>query len=113
MLVWCSRAAACGLAKEPLQPRGRGHPGRRQDLQRHVPAERLLLRLVDDPHAAAADLPQDAEVAQPLQRARRKGRAGALPRPRELAVSGRISSMSKSVGKRSRIRRANCGCFSA
>ena len=68
------------LAKKPLQARGRGHPGRRQDLQRHVPAERLLLRLVDDAHAAAADLPQDAEIAQPLQRRPAKaGRRGRWP----------------------------------
>jgi hypothetical protein len=38
--------------------------GERQDLQRHAPAERDLLRLVDDPHAAAADLAEQPEVAE-------------------------------------------------
>ena len=39
---------------------------RRQDLERDVAAERLLLGLVDDPHPAPADLAEDPEVAQPL-----------------------------------------------
>ena len=38
----------------------------RQDLQRHVPAQALLHRLVDDAHAAAGDLPHDSVIAQPL-----------------------------------------------
>jgi hypothetical protein len=54
----------------PLEP---AHLGRvrqgvgGQDLQRDAAAEALLLRLVDDAHAAAAHLAEDAEVAQPLQ----------------------------------------------
>ena len=52
-----------------------------QDLQRHVPAERLLLGLVDHAHAAPAHLAEDAEVAQPLQPpARGRGRSGVGPR---------------------------------
>ena len=54
----------------PLEPQhllgvGQGRIG--QDLQRHAPAERLLLGLVDDAHAAPADLAEDPVVAQPLQ----------------------------------------------
>ena len=54
----------------PLEPQhllgvGQGRIG--QDLQRHAPAERLLLGLVDHAHAAPADLAEDAVVAQPLQ----------------------------------------------
>ena len=36
----------------------------RQDLQRHVPAQRVLLGLVDHAHAAAADLAEDPVVAE-------------------------------------------------
>ena len=35
-------------------------------LEGDVPAERLLHRLVDDPHAAAAQLAEDAELPQPI-----------------------------------------------
>ncbi len=38
-----------------------------QDLEGDVPAERDLLRLVDDAHAATADLADDAVVAQALE----------------------------------------------
>ena len=62
------------LAAEPLQ----GHRGRpttwpRQDLQRHAAAQRDLLGLVDDPHAAPADLAEDPVVAD-LPEARDGGR---------------------------------------
>ena len=40
------------------------HRGERQDLQRDAAAERELLGLVDDAHAAAAELAEDAEVAE-------------------------------------------------
>jgi hypothetical protein len=39
----------------------------RQHLQRHAPVEGNLLRLVNDAHAAAADLADEAEVAQLTQ----------------------------------------------
>jgi hypothetical protein len=51
----------------------------RQYLEGHVAAERFLFGLVDDAHAAAADLAQDAVVAQSLQAAtlgQRRVRAG-------------------------------------
>ena len=63
------------LAPEPDQ---RGRPQEsiaRQHLQRHATAQALLHRLVDDPHAPAADLPEDPVVAQPL------GHRPAAPRP--------------------------------
>ena len=56
MLVWCSLAARPGLALEPPALLGVAEQLRRQDLQGDVPAQRDLLGLVDDPHAAAADL---------------------------------------------------------
>ena len=37
----------------------------RQDLQGHAPAQRDLLGLVDDAHAAPADFPQQTKIAQP------------------------------------------------
>ena len=50
----------------------------RQHLQGDVPAQRVLLGLVDDAHAAAADLAEDAVVAQlPQRRQRLPDRAGA------------------------------------
>ena len=38
----------------------------RQDLEGDVAAQRFLLGLEDDPHAAPADLAEDAEVAELL-----------------------------------------------
>ena len=52
------------LDLEPLQLPGVQRRGERQDLQRHPPAQRDLPRLVDDPHAAPADLADDPVVAQ-------------------------------------------------
>ena len=75
MLVWCSRAADLASRQEPLEMAGVEQGVRRQDLERDVAAERLLLGLVDDPHAAAADLAEDAEVAEPLGNAARLGSA--------------------------------------
>ena len=53
------------LAAEPLEA-----PGVEvdvvEDLEGDVPPERLLDRLVDDPHPAPAQLAEDAELAQPL-----------------------------------------------
>ena len=69
------------LAAEPLQGLliVQGVP--RQDLQRHPPAQRLLLGLVDHAHAAPAHLAEDAEVAQPLRPpALGRGRSGVGPR---------------------------------
>ncbi len=53
-----------GLGLEPTQLVGIQRRGERQYLQRHLAVERDLLGLVDDPHAAPADLAEDAEVAQ-------------------------------------------------
>ena len=68
---------SCGAAAPPSGPPAGTAPAGRvdppvpgQDLQRHVAAERLLDRLVDDPHAAAADLAEDPEIAQPIRRPR-------------------------------------------
>ena len=53
-----------GLDLEPVAlPRVDGR-GVGEHLQRHPPAQRDLLGLVDDRHAAAADLAEQAEVAQ-------------------------------------------------
>ena len=48
--------------------------GERQDLQGDASRQRNLLRLVDDAHAAAADLPPQAKVAKPPGFRRRGGR---------------------------------------
>ena len=55
-----------GLVAETLEMLGVEGGGERQHLQGDAPAERELDRLVDDPHAAAADLADDLEVAQRL-----------------------------------------------
>ena len=56
-----------GLALEPPHLLGVEQRAGREHLQRHAPAQRFLLGLVDHAHAAAADLAEDAVVAQPLQ----------------------------------------------
>ena len=67
MLVWCSRAKARACARSAAVA---GHRASQtgQDLQRHVPAERLLDRLVNNAHPPTAHLAQKAIVAQPLPR---------------------------------------------
>ena len=69
------------LAAEPLQAPGVAGDRVGQDLQGDVPAQRQLLGLVDDAHAAAADLAEDAVVADPLRRARRPARGPRRPGP--------------------------------
>ena len=54
-------AAEAGKVRRVQQRRGRQH------LEGHVPAERFLLRLVNDAHAAPAHLTQDAIVAEAIQ----------------------------------------------
>ena len=51
------------LVLESLQLPRIEHGSKRQHLQRHPALQRQLLGLVDDPHAAAADFGNDAEVA--------------------------------------------------
>ncbi len=50
--------------------------GLEQALQRHLPAERRLPGAVDDPHAAAAQLAQELELAQPAPWRFLRGRGG-------------------------------------
>jgi hypothetical protein len=54
-----------GLDAEPSDLAGVDRGGQRQDLQGDAAAQRALDGLVHDPHAAAADLADDAEVANP------------------------------------------------
>ncbi len=54
------------LALEPDQLHAIHPPVGRQHLQGHPPAEALLHGLVDDPHAATAELADDPIVAQPF-----------------------------------------------
>jgi hypothetical protein len=69
-----------GLVVEALQLPRVERAGERQHLERYPPAQRQLLRLVDDAHAAAAHLADEAEIPQLLQRRRRRGlAAGRLP----------------------------------
>ena len=56
-----------GLAEESLDDLGGPSCARRKHFYRDMPVERFLLGLVDDPHAPAAQLAQDAEVAKPFQ----------------------------------------------
>ena len=53
-----------GLVLEPLQLLFVEHAGKGQHFERHRAAQRNLLGLIDDPHAAAADFANQAEVAQ-------------------------------------------------
>ena len=104
-----------GLALEPadLLRVGQDRAGG-QDLQRHPPAQRLLLGLVDDPHAAPADLAEQPELAQPAGRhagdrpaaAERSTRCGSPESPPRSSIISR-------AGKRARISSASSGCASA
>ena len=58
---------------------------RLQDLERDMPAQRLLYRFVDDPHAPLADLADDAE-ARNRRQSRRSGRWLRFARARESGV---------------------------
>ena len=53
-----------GLDAEPGDLAGVDGGGERQDLQRHATAERALHGLVDDAHAAAPQLADDAEITE-------------------------------------------------
>src|SRR5262249_54308273 len=57
-----------GLAAEALSGQAVSGGVARQDLQGHAPAQRRLFRLVDHPHAAFADFPQEAVIPYLLQR---------------------------------------------
>ena len=57
-----------GLALEPLDHLAVGARPGREDLQGHVAAQRLLDRLVNDPHPAPADLADDPIIAERLER---------------------------------------------
>ena len=65
-----------GFAAEPLHRLLVGHGREPQHLERHFALERRLLGLIDNAHAAAADLTDDAELAQGRRpRGRRAGRS--------------------------------------
>src|SRR5262249_52169060 len=59
------------LALEPPLGAGVRQNWSRQDLEGDVASQGELLGLVDDAHAAVADLANDPEVPQPLQRRQR------------------------------------------
>ena len=88
MLVWCSRAAARASRWNRSSSFGSRSPCGAQDLQGHAAAQRLLLGLVDDAHAAPADLADDPVVPQLLQR--RGGAAGLLGGVTRLAHAGLV-----------------------
>ena len=54
------------LAAEALHRLGGQPQAAREDFQGHRAVERHLPGLVDDAHAAPAELPADLEIAQPL-----------------------------------------------
>ena len=54
-----------GLAAEALHRLGRQSQAGGEHLERHLAVERDLPRLVDDAHAAAAELADDLEIAEP------------------------------------------------
>ena len=74
-----------GLGLEPPELLRVHRRRERQDLQGHPAAQRDLLGLVDDPHAAAADLAEDAEVAQGAQLGRERAQARRYARRRQPA----------------------------
>ena len=71
-----------GLLAEALQMLGVEGGRKRQHLQGHPPGQRQLDGLVDDAHAAPANLADDAEVAQGIGR---QGIGSAAGQPRHVA----------------------------
>jgi hypothetical protein len=69
--VMQSCRGAC-LTAEAQHALGVAYTGQGQHFESHVPIERLLLRLVNDAHAASANFADDAVVADPFER---KGRS--------------------------------------
>ena len=76
MLVWWSWAAAWASWRKRCKCLASNVAANGRHLQRHAPAQRQLDGLVDDAHAAAADLADDLEVAQRIGRQRLAGAAG-------------------------------------
>ena len=71
------------LVREALRKLRIVHPLRREQLQRDEAVERFLPRLVDDPHAAAAEAFEDFELRKVRgELLRRLGRRLRPPRPR-------------------------------
>ncbi len=70
------RSGRAGLVLEPLKLPLVEHGGEGQDLERDLSPQRDLLRLVDHPHPAPADLAKDTVVAQRAHGRRAAGRQG-------------------------------------
>src|SRR5262249_60239292 len=56
-----------GFPSKPFPERRIMESVRRQHLEGNVPAQRFLLRFIDDAHAAASDFAQNTIVAQTLR----------------------------------------------
>ena len=78
---WWSWATACVSIAEPLQFQRVERRGAGEHLDRDPAPQRDLLGLVDDPHPAASDLPDEAILAQ--DRVGRQGIAGRRARAAE------------------------------
>jgi hypothetical protein len=62
--IWMIQGRGCtDFISESLERLFIEHSGEGQHLQSHTPAHRKLLSLVNDAHAAAADLTQQPKVA--------------------------------------------------
>ena len=108
MFGWLSRAAAPDLAPEPLQVLGvvlAAEPLRGDDLEGDQSVQAGLSGLVDDPHAAAVERPDDLEAGQLVAGLE----FGSRPRRARLTVgllaawmlgvqTGQISRMSAGTG---------------
>ena len=96
-----------GLALESPALLGVSERLRRQDLERDVAAQRDLLGLVDDAHAAAADLAENAIVAQLLEVRDRDGPVAA--RASIVSSARAMCSIIAIAGNTSRISPARSG----
>ena len=67
MFEWCSAATERASRRNRFSAAGSANAPRGKDLQGHLAPERLLDCLVHHAHAAAADLADDPEVAQPVR----------------------------------------------
>ena len=78
ILVWCSRATVSASRWNRCIASSSATAPNRRTFERHAAAERGLLGLVDDAHAAPADLADDPELAQGGRRLGRRGAGRAV-----------------------------------
>src|SRR5437762_149210 len=81
-----------GFALEAFEIKPVDQPVERQHFQRHTTAERPLFGLVDDPHAAVADLAQNAIIAEVLWNGGWRRRTAAVAARKGLQIAHKLEA---------------------